>query len=62
MMPNSADHLAPAQAGVGDRDDHGEVVGAAGQQHVHRPFDEALAHREWARPFEAKAEGSAIGS
>jgi hypothetical protein len=25
-------------------------------------FDEALAHREWARPFEAKAEGSAIGS
>jgi hypothetical protein len=27
-----ADRLAPAQAGVGDRDDHGEVVGAAGQQ------------------------------
>ena len=25
-----ADRLAPAQAGVGDRDDHGEVVVAAG--------------------------------
>ena len=27
-----ADGLAPAQAGVGDRDEHGEVAGAAGQQ------------------------------
>src|SRR5262249_14437562 len=27
-----ADRLAPAQPGVGDRDDHGEVVVAAGQQ------------------------------
>ena len=32
VLSFQADHLAPAQAGVGDRDDHDEVVGAAGQQ------------------------------
>jgi hypothetical protein len=32
MLAFEADHLAPAHPGVGDRDDHGEVVVAAGQQ------------------------------
>jgi len=33
VLAFQAGHLAPAQPGVGDRDDHGEVVGTAGQQH-----------------------------
>jgi hypothetical protein len=32
VLAFQADRFAPAQPSAGDRDDHGEVIGAAGQQ------------------------------